>query len=407
MHKARIGGMYCLALLLASCGGEESQQLNTSSSAAANTSAPTPTPTPSPTPTSSTDQGSQSTAGGGTTLASSQIVESGLDVASLLGPKSIPSSNEPDRLGAFRFLCAPSHLAYDDPIVFPGEPGRSHLHQFFGNRSADANSTYASLRQSGESTCMNELNRSSYWMPALLDGKGNVIRPNHIAVYYKRRPTSDSYFEETGTTPVILPRGLRYIFGWDSNRASEQQPENDKHFQWKCIDVWTPVNAPGDTMDDALSVCSPGKKLAVSIASSPCWDGKNLDSPDHRSHMSDTVSDASTDWVNRCPDSHPYVVTEFIMTVEWTIGAEDDMSLFKLASDHMLPAGAPRGSSMHADWIGAWEDTILERWHAACIDKLLNCSDGDLGDGNIMMRNEHYPSKPASPRLAPIPPRVI
>ena len=396
--------MYCLAMLLVSCGGEESGQTNSSSTAAVAVS--TPAPTPSPTPTASESEPNQTPAGQNVTVTSFPKVASGLDVESLLGPKSIPSSNEPDRVGAFRFLCAPSHLAYDDPIVFPGEPGRSHLHQFFGNRSADAHSTYESLRQTGESTCTNELNRSSYWMPALLDGKGNVIRPNHIAVYYKRRPASDPHFAETGTTPVMLPRGLRYIFGWDSNRRNELQPENTKHIQWKCIDGWSPVKAPGDTMDDALSVCSPGKKLGVSIDASTCWDGKNLDSPDHRSHMADLVRNESTNWINACPSTHPFEIARFVMSVEWSIAAGDEMGLFELASDHMLPAGAPRGSSMHADWIGAWEDSIMERWHDNCIDKLLNCSDGDLGDGQIMLRNRYYPSATVSPRLVAVPPRL-
>ena len=32
----------------------------------------------------------------------------------------------------------PGQLKADDPIVYPGQPGRSHLHQFFGNDAADA-----------------------------------------------------------------------------------------------------------------------------------------------------------------------------------------------------------------------------------------------------------------------------
>jgi hypothetical protein len=98
---------------------------------------------------------------------------------------------EPDPVGAFRFICQPGQLLYDDPIVYPGQPGKSHLHQFYGNTAANAYSTYESLRTSGDSTCVSTLNRSGYWMPAMLDGKGNVVRPNFVAIYYKRRPASD------------------------------------------------------------------------------------------------------------------------------------------------------------------------------------------------------------------------
>src|SRR5262249_1068020 len=48
--------------------------------------------------------------------------------------------------------CPFSHRLADDPIVDPGQPGASHLHDFFGNIGVDASSTYASLRSTG-TTC--------------------------------------------------------------------------------------------------------------------------------------------------------------------------------------------------------------------------------------------------------------
>ena len=36
-------------------------------------------------------------------------------------------------------------MAFDDPIVYPREPGKSHLHTFFGNTGANAFSTAASI----------------------------------------------------------------------------------------------------------------------------------------------------------------------------------------------------------------------------------------------------------------------
>ena len=40
----------------------------------------------------------------------------------------------------------------DDPIVFPGQPGASHLHDFFGNTGANASSTFETML-AGETTC--------------------------------------------------------------------------------------------------------------------------------------------------------------------------------------------------------------------------------------------------------------
>ena len=41
--------------------------------------------------------------------------------------------------------CLPSHRAPDDPIVYPKQPGASHLHDVFGNTTTNAFSTYAGM----------------------------------------------------------------------------------------------------------------------------------------------------------------------------------------------------------------------------------------------------------------------
>ncbi|MEI6403953.1 MAG: hypothetical protein WCP59_17400, partial [Actinomycetota bacterium] len=43
--------------------------------------------------------------------------------------------------GQFVVECGFSHAGTDDPIVYPGQPGASHEHVFFGNTGTDAAST--------------------------------------------------------------------------------------------------------------------------------------------------------------------------------------------------------------------------------------------------------------------------
>src|SRR3954447_20280216 len=62
------------------------------------------------------------------------------------GTGQLPGSMGVDPVGAFRMVCGAGQLSYDDPIVYPGQPGKSHLHQFYGNLGANAFSTYQSLR---------------------------------------------------------------------------------------------------------------------------------------------------------------------------------------------------------------------------------------------------------------------
>lgn len=353
---------------------------------------PEPTPTPTPTPVTFPKVGDV------------LPVASGLNVPALLGPKSIPASSAPDIVGAFRFLCGPFHLSYDDPIVYPGQPGKAHLHQFFCNSGVNANTTYESLRKGEGAEHTYELNHSAYWMPAMLDGKGNVVRPDNVSIYYKRLPSTSPLCTTAAKGCVGIPRGLRFVFGWDQTRPNEPQPENAVRFNFKCVQGFTPVNDATPDMVETMKICKPGQWLSATINTPQCWNGVDLDTPDHRSHLAEMIRNASTNYKNACPATHPYIIPQFTMGVKYSIEAGDDPTLWSLASDHMLPPALRRpGASFHSDYWEAWEDGIRLRWERGCLDKMLNCSDGDLGDGQIMARGPHYPQPKASPRLVPVP----
>src|SRR5262245_26804551 len=81
-------------------------------------------------------------------------------------PPGDPTSQGGGGVTTFKVQCPASHRLPDDPIVFPGKPGASHLHQFIGNRTTDANSTADSLLAGG-TTCDDQADTSAYWVPAL------------------------------------------------------------------------------------------------------------------------------------------------------------------------------------------------------------------------------------------------
>jgi hypothetical protein len=244
-------------------------------------------------------------------------------------------------------------VLFDDPIVFPGQPGMSHLHQFFGNLGTNAHSTYANLRTSGDSTCSGPnfpLNRSGYWMPALQDGLGNVVRPNYLVVYYKRFPKAhiactDSRFS-SGCTAI--PDGLRMIAGADMHN-----PSAPKDVTWEC----STANGSGEqakdangnvrfgSMAEALAICpTDGKWQVVMGMSFPtCWDGVYIDSPDHRSHVAFPTSDPNAGpGGERCPISaktgqRMKFMPVFRLFTGYTIMPGDETSKWNLSSDAMDP----------------------------------------------------------------------
>ena len=58
-----------------------------------------------------------------------------------------PNAHAVIRVAEFVADCPLSHRLPDDPIVFPGLPGASHSHDFFGNHATDANSDYTAAER--------------------------------------------------------------------------------------------------------------------------------------------------------------------------------------------------------------------------------------------------------------------
>jgi hypothetical protein len=104
--------------------------------------------------------------------------------------------------GKLRFLCIESHLGYNDPIVYPSQPGAAHLHQFFGNTLTNAYSDYSSLRTTGSGTCQGgPINRTAYWYPAMIRPQNNkVVKPSYVEMYYVAESTALAHDNYTPTS---------------------------------------------------------------------------------------------------------------------------------------------------------------------------------------------------------------
>lgn len=293
---------------------------------------------------------------------------------------------QPGGEGAFRFRCMPGQLLYDDPIVKPGRPGQTHLHLFYGNDTANANSTYASLRQNGTGTCEGgPINRSSYWMPALISGADNkVVLPNYVQVYYKVQIARINALN-------YIPRGLRMIAGnpMDSGATEAQVygPANASvpggYYRspiWHC---WMPNESParwrdGTESDRIPTNCQDGDILQVDVPFPFCWsNNRYLDSNDHRTHV--VFPD---NYEENCPNDHSIRIPEFSIHVLWPLRPGDaaKMSTWYLSSDKHGGANYPNGKSMHADWFGAWDEPKSKLWIDTCLKGGLSCFGGNFGN---------------------------
>ena len=271
----------------------------------------------------------------------------------------------PSGSGSFRTTCTLATYAFNDPIVFPGRPGASHLHAFFGNVAVNASSTPGQLVASGNSTCRGgTLNRSAYWVPALVDTKtGAVLPPADAVIYYK------TGYGVKPSTVQAFPAGLRMVAG--DMRATGAQP----HAGWGCRDRYV-VSATVPT------VCPAGDAVRLTVQFPQCWDGVNLDAPDHKSHMAYPVYRNPPE-VSTCPATHPVMLPEITEHFDYPVVAASEPAGWRLASD-MYAASTRGGLSAHADWMNGWDPATMRTIVTQCLNRSLDCGVGLIGNGQTL-----------------------
>ncbi len=268
-----------------------------------------------------------------------------------------------DGVGSFRTYCFYSHMASDDPLVAPGRPGGSHLHTFFGNTGVNAFSNADSIQHTGDSTCRGgTANRSGYWVPSIVDSNtGEAIVPEFLISYYKTGYTGVQASEVN-----TMPQGLRMIAGDARATGPSGLPHWLRPVSWNC--AWDSAGN-GTSATNEMQQCSPGQMVKMVVAFPQCWDGRNLDSADHKSHMA--YSD------NGCPATHPVALPQVSFNVYWSVPAGGNWS-WRLSSDMY---SGPAGYSGHGDWWNGWDPAVMQTWIDNCSNPGLDCSVDLLGNG--------------------------
>jgi hypothetical protein len=263
-------------------------------------------------------------------------------VAAVVFALTLSPSSSAGITGKFSSVCFYSHSAPDDAILYPGKPGAAHLHDFIANPSVDAFSTVQTL-QAARSNCLNTKDTAAYWVPSLTSN-GTIVHPSSITVYYLTSQTGK-------VTPY--PLGFKQIAG-NMHATSAADARN---IRWGCSTTF-PDKPEAPT-------CKAGENLHVRIDFADCWDGKNLDSPDHVSHVAYSSK-------GKCPANFPVLIPLLQMLVKYPVS---DGRTVRLSSGGSY--------SMHGDFFNAWDAKEL----ADLVDKCLNAHiDCPRPDGATDMR---------------------
>lgn len=264
----------------------------------------------------------------------------------------------------FQVHCSVNHTSKDDPIVFPNQPGKSHMHSFLGNTTTNAATTGDSLMAS-RSNCarnMETSDRSAYWIPSIYkrlpDGTLQLAPTrDQIAFIYYQRPGMSN-----GPEVRAFPNGLRMIAG--NPNATSANPQPLSVVRWGC------GGGGGGPQTSHMPNCpDPSQPLHGSVIFPSCWNGRDLDSPDHKSHM------AYADTGGNCPSTHPVSLPELFIELDF-IGIPGGPS-YELSSGGQY--------SMHADFFSAWEPRVMNALVAECLNIPRTCT-GITKEGNTLFK---------------------
>lgn len=228
--------------------------------------------------------------------------------------------------------CPFSHSAQVDPIVNPGEQS-GHMHDFFGNTSTNEHTTTNSLIFYSETTCQHVDDQAAYWTPSLYD-EGEKVDVIGQSFYYLTDKVDPN-------TLTAIPTGLRMIAG--DATATDNQPARTGHFEEH-------RNGTNNTRGESSLIDAPNG-LVLRVNYPQCWDGVNLDSPDHQSHMAYARQGV-------CPSSHPVVFPQLVMFTRYDTDGGSDVTL----------ASGP-WFTYHADFWNAWHPDTFQWLLDNCTDR--------------------------------------
>ncbi|KAF2649300.1 hypothetical protein K491DRAFT_208702 [Lophiostoma macrostomum CBS 122681] len=261
-----------------------------------------------------------------------------------------------------------------DPILSPGVAS-GHVHVISGGNGFNATMDYKKARTSTCSTCNFKQDLSNYWTPKLYFEAQNgsflsvpiIVDTNGgnlggMTVYYLTRggPDNDKL--------RAFPPDFRMIAG-DSTKRKATNDFAGQAVTHKCIGVDGP-----DSMGLPTTQCD---TIRAQITFPACWDGKNLDSADHKSHVS-YPKDGTYDG-GRCPSTHPVHLATLFYEASYDTRSFKNI-WYGDKQPFVFANGDATGYGYHGDFINGWDEAILQKGLDKCNASVVDCDKSVFGD---------------------------
>ncbi|MEU5391219.1 DUF1996 domain-containing protein [Streptomyces tibetensis] len=274
-----------------------------------------------------------------------------------------PRGNRNASKGAFTTRCgvnAEGRHNSDNVIVAPGVGnGAHHTHDYVGAVGVDAFTTDDSLA-AARTTCTNG-DRSTYYWPVLRDRRGvekadagspgggaegnlgKILTPTSASLTFVGSPT---------TKVVAMPRFLRIITG---DAKADANGGANANAAWSCTGFENRVQ-----LKDKYPICPAGSEVVRTERFQSCWDGRNTDSANHRSHV------AFADARGRCPAGFK-AVPQLVQRL--TYSGLAGSTAFAVDS---FPESRHKPITDHGDFIDAMPERLMKQ-AVTCINSGRRC----------------------------------
>ncbi|MDX6256656.1 MAG: hypothetical protein QOJ11_2990 [Frankiales bacterium] len=255
--------------------------------------------------------------------------------------------------GGWITICPYDHSLADDPILFPGQPGVSHLHDYLGNKSANASSTYTSMEAAG-TTCGTAADKAGYWTPALYKSGAKVLAKGFYAsggatrntFYYRTSNVLSSYHV------TAFPANFRMVAGNSHATSEADNPYLGREIYWGCSN-----NSPD--VKSKVPINCPTGAISLHVGFPNCWDG--VIAPNETSHLRYPSSYV-------CPSGYGTVLPRVIFRLEYPVGTSS--ASISLSSGPYYTA--------HADFWNTWDQPGLQRLVDRCLNAHVDCGNNPV-----------------------------
>ena len=241
-----------------------------------------------------------------------------------------------------------------DPIVAPGKVS-NHLHTIMGGNGFDYVMDYNSTQASTCSSCTVIGDNSNYWTPTVWyqaeDGSfEEVDQLGGATIYYLQRGGKDEKLK-------AFPPGFRMIAG-DPFKRTPGDDFASQAISYACLNYDGP--AKPETPGFPNYNCPNGIRAQVFFPS--CWNGKDLDVPDHKAHMSYPVDAYNS---GSCPPDFPVHLVSLFFEIIWDTGKFANR-WYGGKQPFVFSMGDPTGYGGHGDFVMGWEEEHLQRAVDTC-----------------------------------------